>query len=125
MLITVRGGHQNTDIRRTTSPRSLASHPFELSEELYPKVFAEMHRLLRTGGVAVVLTTNKLLVTDVVLAQDGRDPRERRQIFLGGLKAYVHVIAKRERERAFCIAAAPFHCRLHELLRIKDDLSRA
>ena len=57
------------------------------------ELFAEFHRLLKAGGVVVVLTTCKLEIDDVI-AKGRWEPRERRQVFVGGLKAHMHSIAK-------------------------------
>ena len=64
-------------------------------DELYPKLFAEFRRLLKPGGVLVALTTLRQVVTEIVAVDDGWEPRERRQVFVGGLKAYMYTVRKR------------------------------
>mmetsp|Transcript_6499 Transcript_6499/g.15366 ORF Transcript_6499/g.15366 Transcript_6499/m.15366 type:complete len:99 (-) Transcript_6499:92-388(-) len=65
------------------------------NDELYPKLFAEFRRLLKPGGALVALTTLRQVVTEVVALDDEWEPRERRQVFVGGLKAYMYTVRKR------------------------------
>ena len=41
------------------------------------------------------MTTLRQVVTEVVVDDGGWEPRERRQVFVGGLKAYMYTLRKR------------------------------
>jgi hypothetical protein len=67
----------------------------------YPQCFAEFRRVLRGGGLAVLLTTCKNKVTQIVMEDEaGWLPKSRHQVIIGGLKGFMHIIERRdERER--------------------------
>ena len=64
--------------------------------ELYPALLGEFWRVLKPGASAVLLTTYTNLLGEIVSCEaNGWKAGLRTAVFVGGLKAYIHVLKKR------------------------------